>query len=156
MERAIRVYADTSVYGGLFDEEFAAASRAFFDRVRAGQHRLVISSVVQRELQDAPEPVRSLFAEMERIAESVKITDEATRLQEAYLANGIVGANCEIDALHVALATHWQCAIIVSWNFKHIVNFRKIPLYNGVNLSQGYGTIAIHTPSEVIDDEEKI
>ena len=46
--------------------------------------------------------------------------------------------------------------VIVSWNFKHIVNFHKIPLYNGVNLSKGYGTIAIHDPCAVIGDEEDI
>jgi len=40
----------------------------------------------------------------------------------------------EVDALHVAVATVSNCRLIVSWNFKHIVNFQKIPLYNGVNL----------------------
>ena len=34
------------------------------------------------------------------------------------------------------------------------LNFRRIPLYNGVNLMQGYGSIAIHTPPEVVFDEE--
>jgi hypothetical protein len=34
---AIRTYADTSVYGGLHDEEFAEDSRQLFDRVRAGR-----------------------------------------------------------------------------------------------------------------------
>jgi hypothetical protein len=42
----------------------------------------------------------------------------------------------------------------VSWNFKHIVNFKKIPLYNGINLTHGYAAIAIHTPQEVIADED--
>lgn len=156
MDRPIRVYADTSVYGGVFDEEFATASRAFFDLVRAGRFRLVISPAVRSELRDSPGPVRSLFEEMARLAESADITDEATQLQKAYLSAGIVASKCEIDALHVAVATQCGCAIIVSWNFKHIVNFRTIPLYNGVNLSKGYGTIAIHAPSEVIENEEDI
>ena len=38
----IRVYADTSVYGGVFDDEFAKASRAFFDRVNEGRFQLVV------------------------------------------------------------------------------------------------------------------
>jgi hypothetical protein len=70
------------------------------------------------------------------------------------LAAGIVGQQWRADALHVALATESQCAAIVSWNFRHIVNFKKIPLYNGVNLAQGYGPIAIHTPQEMIVDED--
>jgi hypothetical protein len=156
MSRRIRVYADASVYGGAFDEEFAAASRAFFDGVRAGRFQLVISTVVEDELEAAPEPVRTLFEEMTRLAEDAGLTGEVIQLQEAYLAAGIVGQKWEADALHVALATESQCALIVSWNFKHIVNFKKIPLYNGVNMVKGYNPIAIHAPQEVTADEDQI
>jgi hypothetical protein len=108
--RPVRAYADTSVYGGVFDEEFDEPSRLFFDEVRADRFRLVISPLVGNEL---------------------------------------------TDALHVAIATVSRCAVIVSWNFKHVVNFERIPLYNGVNLSQGYAAIAIHTPQEVILHEDE-
>ena len=43
----------------------------------------------------------------------------------------------------------------MSWNFKHIVNFARIPLYNGINLSSGYSAIAVHTPQEVILHEDE-
>ena len=155
MSKRIRVYADASVYGGAFDEEFDAASREFFDSVRAGRFRLVVSTAVRDELEEAPEPVRALFEEMRQIAEAVDVGEEAVLLQQSYLAAGIVGQQWETDALHVALATESQCPVIVSWNFKHIVNFKKIPLYNGVNLAHGYSVIAIHTPQEVIADEDQ-
>ena len=58
-----------------------------------------------------------------------------------------------MDALHVAVATVAGCRVIVSWNFKHLVNFRRIPLYNGVNLTHGYAPIAIHCPLEVPGEE---
>jgi predicted nucleic acid-binding protein len=152
--KRIRVYADASVYGGVFDEEFDAASQEFFDGVRQGLFRLVVSTIVRDELKEAPERVFALFEEMRGLAEAADITEEAIQLQRAYLAAGIVGQQWKTDALHVALATESQCAVIVSWNFKHIVNFKKIPLYNGVNLAHGYGPIAIHTPQEVIADED--
>ena len=133
MGKRIRVYADASVYGGAFDEEFDAASREFFDAVRAGRFQLVASTVVRDELKEAPERVFALFEEMQRVAEDAGVSEESVRLQQAYLAAGIVGPQWETDALHVALATESQCAVIVSWNFKHIVNFKKIPLYNGVD-----------------------
>jgi hypothetical protein len=152
--KRIRVYADASVYGGVFDEGFDVASREFFDAVRTGRFRLVVSTVVQDELKDAPERVFALFDEMRRLAATADTTEESLQLRQAYLAAGIVGPQWKTDALHVALATDSQCAVIVSWNFKHIVNFKKIPLYNGVNLAHGYGSIAIHTPQEVIADED--
>jgi hypothetical protein len=79
---------------------------------------------------------------------------DAEGKQKAYLHAGIVGEKWATDALHVALATTNRCRLIVSWNFKHIVHFDKIPLYNGVNLINGYDTLSINTPSEVIDYED--
>jgi len=148
----MRVYADTSVYGGVFDEEFAEASKVFFDEVRTGRFRLVVSAVVLDELEVAPARVRDLFAEIRTLAEITETGAEALDLQRAYLDAGVVGPTWEADALHVALATVSGCRLIVSWNFKHIVNYRKIPMYNGINLARGYAPLAIHTPQEVVDE----
>jgi hypothetical protein len=66
----------------------------------------------------------------------------------------VVSPKWAADALHVAVASVNGYHAIVSWNFKHIVNYRRISLYNGVNLTEGYTPIAIHTPPEVVIDEE--
>jgi hypothetical protein len=150
-----RVYADSSVFGGAFDTEFAGPSRAFFDLVRQNQFQLVSSRVVEVEISTAPEAVQALFAEMVAMADVVQITVEAVALQRAYLARGIVGPASVADALHVALATASRCGIIVSWNFRHLVHYQKIPLYNAVNAVLGFPTIAIHSPQEVLPDEEE-
>lgn len=151
----MRVYADTSVFGGVFDDEFREPSRIFFDCVRQGRFELVISTVLRDELKEAPDQVLSLFDELRVNATSIDVTEEALRLQQAYLDAGIVTSKWEADALHVALATVSGCRVIVSWNFRHIVNFQKIPLYNGVNLVRGYGAIGIHSPQEVTGDEDE-
>ncbi len=150
-----RVYVDSSVFGGAFDEEFAEPTGAFFDQVRRGLFRIVISPLVQQELQQAPEAVRLLFDEMLLVAEVATVSEGAVRLQQAYLAARIVGQRAMTDALHVALATVAECDAIVSWNFHHIVNFGRIPKYNAVNVLQGFGSIAIHSPQEVLIDEDE-
>lgn len=70
--------------------------------------------------------------------------------------SGVVTPKSMDDALHVALATVSSCNLIVSWNFKHIVHFDKIPKYNAVNTLNGYGPIGIFSPMEVIryDNED--
>ncbi len=150
----VRVYADTSVYGGVFDEEFADASKAFFDLVRQGRFRLVLSALVRMGIEQAPVDVRDFVSECEVFAELVEAGEEAIRLRQAYLDAGIVGPKWNADALHVAVATVSACRVIVSWNFKHIVHFQKIPLYNGINESMGYPPIAIHSPEEVTARED--
>jgi predicted nucleic acid-binding protein len=151
----IRVYADTSVYGGCFDRQFDSASARFFEQARLGRFRPVISAIVQAEIAVAPITVRKLFDEILDIGEVIEVTDEAIRLRQAYLDAGIVTSKSANDALHVALATASRCSLIVSWNFRHIVHFQKIPLYNAINVVNGYWALAINSPSEVIEDENQ-
>ena len=149
----IRVYADTSVFGGAFDEEFQTASRAFFDQVRSGRFKLITSALVQEEVEPAPSQVRELFNELLDIVDVVEISEVALNLKDMYVETGIVTPQWNDDALHVAIATVASCSLIVSWNFKHIVHFEKIPLYNAVNTLKGYGNIGIFSPLEVIQYE---
>ena len=154
-QRIISVYADTSVFGGVFDDEFREPSRAFIDAVRAGGFALVTSELVSQEIAAAPQDVRQLFDDMLPMAQIATIADETLHLQQAYLGAGIVSQRFATDALHVALASVFGASMIVSWNFRHIVNFQKIPKYNAVNKLHGYSDIAIYSPLEVIEHEDE-
>ena len=151
----IRVYADTSVFGGVFDEEFQTASRIFFDQVRSGRFRLMTSAIVQEEISPAPVEVQEFFAGMLSSMEIADVSEEALGLRAAYLDAQIVSPKWSDDALHVAIATTSGCSLIVSWNFKHIVHFEKIPLYNAVNTLKGYSHVGIFSPLEVIHYESE-
>lgn len=70
--------------------------------------------------------------------------------QEGMLEECETQAVKEILAMPIARATVCGCSIIVSWNFRHIVHFDKIALYNAVNIVEGFSAIRIHTPQEVI------
>ncbi|MGR3177912.1 MAG: hypothetical protein ACUZ8E_07630 [Candidatus Anammoxibacter sp.] len=98
--------------------------------------------------------VKKIFDNLIGIAKIVDISKESLELRDAYLKAGIVTPKYSDDALHVALASVSNCSLIVSWNFKHIVHFEKIPLYNAVNILNGYSEIKIFSPLEVIKYEE--
>jgi len=155
MMKPIRVYIDTSVFGGCFDPEFQKASKLFFERIKLGHFIPCVSSIVAQEIERAPAEVRNAFKEIEGNAEMLEIDTMAFDLRDAYLNAGIVTEQWAPDASHVAMATVARCAMIVSWNFKHIVNFRRIPLYNAVNRIMGHGEIGIFSPQEVVEDEEE-
>ena len=61
-----------------------------------------------------------------------------------------------LDAEHIAIATVEKADIVLSWNFKHIVNIQKIKGFNSINLKEGYQLLEIRTPREVLLNEEKI
>lgn len=148
--KTIKVYVDTSIIGGVFDSEFASATTKFFDQVNEGRFQLVISALVEEELLAAPEKVNDFFDGIYKQALIIDVSEDAIQLREYYLKANIVTKKSSNDALHVALATVNNCPIIVSWNFKHIVHFEKIPLYNSINLINGYHPIAIYSPLEVL------
>jgi predicted nucleic acid-binding protein len=145
----IRVYADTSVFGGILDEEFRDPTLAFLTLVHRGQLQLVTSALVALEIEGAPLAVREGYERLRPLAEVISIEADALALRHAYVAAGFVRARSNADALHVALATVARCAAIVSWNFKDIVRYDLIPRYNGVNQRLDYSPLGIHVPPEV-------
>ncbi|NLH43745.1 MAG: type II toxin-antitoxin system VapC family toxin [Planctomycetes bacterium] len=149
--KKLHIYVDTSVIGGCEDEEFSDISLGLWSRFKSGAFTLVVSDLTIQELAGAPASVRRHLQDVpESHQVQIGLTEEVKELADAYLAHGVVGPGSLADALHVALATVAGVDILVSWNFKHIVNFGRISLFNAVNLERGYGRIEIRTPAEVL------
>ena len=145
-----RIYIDTSVIGGLFDDEFSEDTKTFFDKVEKGEIKIVYSEITVDELAEAPENVKSYFDRLNSSQkEFVGITQESINLATTYIRERVVGKTSSADCMHIALATINQVDILVSWNFKHIVNIGRIRGYNSVNLRLGFTTLEIRTPKEI-------
>jgi predicted nucleic acid-binding protein len=146
----IRVYIDTSVFGGVSDDEFAEPSRQFLARVKSGEFTVVVSAELLRELGSAPAAARKQLDDIpdERL-ERVAVDPTVESLADAYVSAGVLGKASRSDAIHVAATTVGRADLIVSWNFRHIVNYDRIRKYNAVNLLKGYGLIEIRSPAEV-------
>jgi len=152
--KRLRIYVDTSVFGGPFDEEFSETSRRFFEEARQGRYTLLISDVTAREIQKGPPDVRQFFLSLpESQMEQVVMTHEAVTLRDRYIEAGILTPTRLDDAAHVALATIAEADLIVSWNFRHLVHFEKIRQYNAVNLTLGHKSIEVRSPQEVIHED---
>jgi len=151
--RQLRVYADTSVFGGCFDAEFEGASKAFFREVAEGRYRLLISQVTVRELNGAPEAVQQVLAHLPaEMVEQIPGSEEVEKLRDAYLRAGVVGPASAEDAEHIAAASVADADLLISWNFRHIVHLDKILGYEAVNLTEGYKALRILSPREVISE----
>ena len=147
--KRLRIYIENSVIGGYYDKEFEEATNILFDKFRSGEYRAVISTHTYGELNNgAPDNVK---LNLETISyEKIDITDEMLYLTKKYMEEQIVSEQYRSDALHIAIATISGVDVLVSWNFKHIVNLNRIKLFNSVNLKEGYNILEIRTPSEVV------
>ena len=152
----IRVYVDTSVFGGTEDKEFIDASRKFFEKAAQGDFVILLSAQTLEELSLAPEPVRRLLKGLApSMVEEVPLDSNVQQLAQAYIDAGVLGQTWEGDCLHVAAATLAGAELILSWNFKHIVNYNRIRGFNSVNISFGYRSMTILSPLEVVYDQDE-
>jgi len=150
-----RIYIDTSIVGGFFDIEFEKETKMLFERLENKEVIFVVSSVLKQELERAPELVRTLLDKYpEECFEKITLADEARELADKYIAENVVGRTSLDDCRHIALATIYRVDVLASWNFKHIVNLARIKGYNAVNLKNGYATIEIRNPKELVDYEK--
>jgi predicted nucleic acid-binding protein len=151
-----RVYIDTSVIGGYFDDEFSNWSKKLIEQIFNGEIIVLISDITIDEILDAPENVQSV---LERILNSknkelLTTDEECEELALAYINEGAVSEKFYEDALHIALATIHSATVLTSWNFKHIVNLNRIRQYNSVNIKKGYSFVEIRSPRDIIKEED--
>jgi len=148
----MRIYIDTSVIGGYFDDEFKEWSEILFKEIVRGKKIAIISEVTLGELENAPLHVRNLLASVpEKNKEIVLLDEESRHLSNLYIREKIVTEKSLLDTRHIAIASVNHADVLVSWNFKHIVNYKLIRLYNSVNLKYGYPVLEIRTPREIIE-----
>jgi len=146
---------DTSVFGGYHDTEFEEITKKLFNQIIIAGIRIIYSELTKNELINAPQKVKEFIKSLpDNIIDYVEISDESLILADKYIAEKVVGKTSREDCIHIALATLNRADVLVSWNFKHIVNLTRIRGYNSVNLKTGYPSIEIRSPKELIQYED--
>jgi len=147
-----RIYIDTSVVGGYFDEEFKEATTKLFERLDNNEIIFVVSDLLDLELINAPQNVKEhLLKYSADKFQRVELTEEAIKLAATYVDEKVVGITSLEDCRHIAMATIHKVDVLASWNFKHIVNLDRIKGYNSVNLRLGYSMIEIRSPKDLVN-----
>jgi len=147
-----RIYIDTSVVGGYFDEEFKEATIKLFERLDNNEIIFVVSDLLDLELINAPQQVKDhLLKYSADKFQRVELTEEAIKLADTYISEKVVGKTSIEDCRHIAMATIYKVDVLASWNFKHIVNLDRIKGYNSVNLRLGYSMIEIRSPKDLVN-----
>lgn len=148
------IYLDNSVIGGYHDEIFTEDTRAFFRRIENGEFHVYYSDINDTELYLAPQHIQDVKSKIPSDCLTlVELDAESKKLGEHYIEEGILTIRSLNDAYHIAIASVNRLDLLVSWNFKHIVNYDKIRLFNASNRQLGYPEIDIRTPQELISYE---
>ena len=147
----LRIYIDTSVVGGFFDEEFKGATIKLFERLNNNEIIFVVSDLLDLELINAPQHVREhLLNYSADKFERVELNEDTIKLANAYIDEKVVGKTSLEDCRHIAMATIHKVDVLASWNFKHIVNLDRIKGYSTANSRLGYSILEIRSPKDLM------
>lgn len=158
--RKIKVYLDTSVISYLDQQdapEKMEETREVWKRIKTGEYDIFISDVVLRELNDCKDEQKrnTLFSHLSEIKYNLITVDESTvALAEKIVEKGVLKKKNLDDCQHISAAILSDCDIIVSWNFKHIVNVKTIRGIKVITTVEGYKDILIYPPSALLSEEE--
>lgn len=158
--RKTKIYLDTSVINYLdaphMPSQMQDTLKLWDVFVVGNVFDVVISDIVEHEIQACPEPKLSFF--VEKMAEIrytvVTQTDEITTLARQYVEYGVLNLKNLNDLLHIAHATVSGCQKITSWNFKHFVNYKTMDRVNAVHLIAGYNPVKIASPTMILGELE--
>lgn len=159
-DRKIKVYLDTSVISYLEQQdapEKMRETKEVWERIKAAEYEIFISDVVVRELKDCKDDEKRsrLIGHLSEIDYKLIIVDEDTvRLAKKFIDNGILKPKNFDDCEHIAAAILSDCDIIVSWNFRHIVNFKTIRGIKIITTLEGYKDLLIYPPSVLLSEEQ--
>ena len=148
LDKKTSLYIDTSVFGGYYDDVFERDTRFLFSKIKENEYDVFISDLTISELKNAPQNVKNLLKDIEY--RFVEATQECKDLAEKYINEKVVGATSRDDCLHIATATINNVDILVSWNFKHIVNVERAKGYNFINFQNGLGQLVICSPKDAV------
>ena len=155
--RKQKIYLETTLFNYYFDADRDAHADTvrLFRQIAEGKYEAYTSTYVTEELEIAPEPKRSQMLALipEYGIRLLGPSEEARRLAEIYVAEGIIPQTHFEDSLHIAAATVNDLNMIVSLNFRHIVKQKTILATGKINILNGYHAIELNTPMEVIDHE---
>jgi len=121
-----------------------------------GKHVIFISPVVIDEIENCEEPKRNQM--LDRLGQIqfqiLARTDEIVRLADEYIKGNVLNEKSYADCLHIAFAVVYNCDVIISWNFKHLVNYKTINKVKIVNAINHYKEINIMPPSMLLEEVE--
>ncbi len=155
----VKVYLDTSVISYLDQEdapEKMKETRELWEIFKKGQHDIYISDVVVYEIYKCSMGKREILLDyLDQIEYNIIETDENTvSLAEKFIDFGVLKRKSYDDCRHIAAAVLAGCDMIVSWNFKHIVNENTIRGVKAVTTHEGYKDLMIYPPPALLREEE--
>ena len=160
MKKKIRVYLDTSVISYLDQQdapEKMKETKEVWNVLKKAEYEVVISNLAMLEISECDEEKQDkLIKYIDEIDyEEYSYDNDTAELADLIIQEGILHSKSRDDALHIASAILSNCDIILSWNFKHLVNVKTINGVRKVCFNRSFNKIIdIYSPNILLERGE--
>ena len=156
--RKPKIYLETTLFNFYFDTERDSHidTVKLFKEISENKYKAFTSQYVINKLEKAPETkrVKMLNLILEYDIPVLEPNEEAAKLADIYVAEGIIPQKYRTDGLHIAIASVNELDMIISMNFQHIVKHKTEKMTGAINTLNGYRAVEIVSPMEVIENEK--
>ena len=156
--KKLKVYLDTSVISYLQQEdapEKTGITLNLWDKFKIGIYDIYLSDVTIAEINKCNKE-KLIFCN-QKLSEiqytKLEITDSVFDLVDEIIDTEILSEKSFEDCQHIAVAVLNECDVIISWNFKHLVNIKTIQGIRKITQLKGYRDIEIITPTTLLEME---
>ncbi len=156
--RKLKVYLDTSVISYLMQTdapERMVKTLQLWEKFKKGTYEVCLSQVTLTEISKCD--IAKFNFLLEKLSEinytTCELNDEVYKLANEVIEKGILAEKSYDDCTHIAAAVVNNCDVIISWNFKHMVNIKTIKGIRTITNLKGYSAIEIMTPETLLEME---
>ncbi len=156
--RKLKVYLDTSVISYLMQTdapERMVKTLQLWEKFKKGTYEVCLSQVTLTEISKCD--IAKFNFLLEKLSEidytTCELNDEVYKLANEVIEKGILTEKSYDDCTHIAVAVVNNCDVIISWNFKHMVNIKTIKGIRTITNLKGYSAIEIMTPETLLEME---
>jgi predicted nucleic acid-binding protein len=156
--RTPRVYLDTSVISHLDQPEKPVEqeySLRLWDAIVRGEYEVWLSTTVYDEIDEcSPEKRERLYEFIAMINHNdFSLTPEAESLAKSIIEKNILPKRCDDDSMHIAAALLLECDFLLSWNIKHLANYRTNQKIRLISIEEFNRELAIIEPSFLLEGD---
>ena len=154
----LKVYLDTSVLSYLMQTDTPnrmVTTLRLWEKFKNNIYNICLSQVTLNEINKCDDyKLNFIFEKLNEIKyNTLELNENVYNLANEVINSGILTEKSYDDCTHIAVAVLNNCDIILSWNFKHLVNIKTIQGIRKITNLKGYNSIEIMSPETILDME---
>lgn len=155
MSKKVKVYLDTSVISYLEQEERQEKmkiTRDLWQRFMTNRYIVCLSNITLDEINNNKSKLKDRLKNHLALIRYVEYStnQETDKIVEKILEKKILTIKSFADCNHIAVAIYYSCNYLLSWNFRHLANYKTNDGIRELKIDEKHPKLKIISPEEFL------